>query len=46
LQTGPPTEKLPISTAILSHAALALLLWNFALRLALLVGGWAVAGSP
>jgi hypothetical protein len=46
LQTHPAIEKLPISTAILSHVALALLLWNFALRLALLVGVWAGAGSP
>jgi hypothetical protein len=33
LQTHPPIEKLPMSTAILSHVALALLLWNFTLRL-------------
>ncbi len=32
---------LPFSTALLSHVALALLLWNIALRLGvLLVDGW------
>jgi hypothetical protein len=34
-------QRLPLSTAILSNVALALLMWNLALRLALLVGGWA-----
>ena len=36
-------EKLPLSTAILSNIALTLLMWNLALRLALVVGGWASA---
>ena len=32
---------LPLNTAVLSHVALALLLWNLALRLGvLLVDGW------
>jgi hypothetical protein len=34
-------QKLPLSTAILSNVALVLLMWNLALRLALLLGGWA-----
>jgi hypothetical protein len=34
-------QKLPVSTAILSNVALALLMWNLALRLALVVGSWA-----
>jgi hypothetical protein len=35
-------QKLPLSTAILSNVALVLLMWNLALRLALLVvGSWA-----
>lgn len=34
-------QKLPLSTAILSNLALVLLMWNMALRLALLLGGWA-----
>ncbi len=33
-------QKLPLSTAILSNLALVLLMWNLALRLALLLGGW------
>jgi hypothetical protein len=34
-------QKLPLSTAILSNVALTLLMWNLALRLALVVGDWA-----
>jgi hypothetical protein len=34
-------QKLPLSTAILSNVALVLLMWNLALRLALIVGCWA-----
>ena len=34
-------QRLPLSTAILSNVALVLLMWNLALRLALVVGGWA-----
>jgi hypothetical protein len=34
-------QKLPLSTAILSNAALVLLMWNLALRLALVVSNWA-----
>jgi hypothetical protein len=34
-------RKLPWSTAILSNFALVLLMWNLALRLALLLGRWA-----
>ncbi len=34
-------QKLPLSTAILSNVALVLLMWNLALRLALVVGNWA-----
>ena len=34
-------QKLPLSTAILSNVALVLLMWNLALRLALIVGSWA-----
>lgn len=34
-------QKLPLSTAILSNVALVLLMWNLALRLALVVGSWA-----
>ena len=34
-------QKLPLSTAILSNVALVLLMWNLALRLALLLGSWA-----
>jgi len=34
-------QKLPLSTAILSNVALMLLMWNLALRLALVVGTWA-----
>jgi hypothetical protein len=34
-------RRLPWSTAILTDMALLLLLWNAALRLVLLIGGWA-----
>jgi hypothetical protein len=34
-------QKLPLSTAILCNIALVLLMWNLALRLALIVGSWA-----
>ena len=34
-------QKLPWSTAILSNLALTLLMWNLALRLAVVVGDWA-----
>ncbi|HTV46571.1 MAG TPA: hypothetical protein VMF05_14765 [Stellaceae bacterium] len=36
----PSGPRLPLSTAILSHVALTLLMWDLALRLVLLVGGW------
>jgi len=45
LQTHPLGKKLPLSTAILSNTALVLLMWNFALRLALLLSRWATGGS-
>jgi hypothetical protein len=44
-QTHAPAEKLPLSTAMLSNVALVLLMWNLALRLALLLGRWAVGAS-
>ena len=34
-------QKLPVSTAVLSNVVLVLLMWNLALRLALVVGSWA-----
>ena len=34
-------RRLPPSTAILSNVALALLMWNLALRLGLIVANWA-----
>ena len=34
-------QRLPLSTAILSNIALTLLMWNLALRLAMVVGDWA-----
>jgi hypothetical protein len=37
----PYERRLPLATAILSDVALSLLMWNVALRLALLVGRWA-----
>jgi len=40
-QAVPADHKLPLSTAILSNVALVLLMWNLALRLALILGGWA-----
>jgi len=45
LQTHPLEEKLPLSTAVLSNVALALLMWNMALRLALLLGRWAAGAA-
>jgi len=37
-------QPLPLSTAVLSHVALALALWNIALRLGvLLIDGWTMA---
>jgi hypothetical protein len=42
LRTFPSSDpKLPLSTAILSNVALVLLMWNLALRIAMLLGGWA-----
>ncbi len=38
-------QKLPASTAVLSQIALDLLLWNFALRLALLLGRWVLRAA-
>jgi hypothetical protein len=38
-------QRLPLSTAILSNVALGLLMWNLALRLALVVGRWAAGGA-
>ncbi len=37
---GSADRKLPLSTAILSNIALVLLMWNLALRFALLLGRW------
>lgn len=37
-------ERLPLSTAILSHIALALVLWNVVLRFVLLVARWTGGG--
>lgn len=37
-------ERLPLSTAMLSNIALALVLWNLALRLVLLIARWTVGG--
>ena len=37
-------ERLPLSTAMLSNIALALVLWNLALRLVLLIARWAGGG--
>jgi hypothetical protein len=45
MQARPVEQKLPLSTAILSHIALGLLMWNLALRLALLLGRWAVGAA-
>ncbi len=45
LQTHPLEGKLPLSTAILSNVALVLMMWNFALRLALLLGRWAAGAG-
>jgi hypothetical protein len=43
----PPSleQKLPLSTAILSNIALGLLLWNLALRMALVLGRWAAGAA-
>jgi hypothetical protein len=43
----PPSleQKLPLSTAILSNIALGLLLWNLALRMALVFGRWAAGAA-
>jgi hypothetical protein len=46
LRTHPLAEKLPLSTAALSNIALALLLWNMTLRLALLLGDWVAGAAP
>jgi hypothetical protein len=46
LQAHPFGEKLPLSTAMLSNVALVLLMWNLALRLALLFGRWATGALP
>ncbi|MGC2524224.1 MAG: hypothetical protein WA417_16555 [Stellaceae bacterium] len=40
-QTRRFEDKLPLSTAMLSNVALALLMWNLALRVALVLGHWA-----
>jgi hypothetical protein len=40
---GLHTQRLPLDTALLAHVALALLMWNIALRLGhLLVDGWMI----
>jgi hypothetical protein len=44
-QTRRLGEKLPLSTAMLSNLALALLMWNLALRVALVLGRWAAAAG-
>jgi hypothetical protein len=41
----PVEQKLPLSTAILSNIALALLMWNLALRLILALGRCAAAAG-
>jgi len=46
MHARPVVQKLPMSTAILSHVAFGLLMWNLALRLALLLGRWAAGGAP
>lgn len=39
-------QPLPLGTAVLSHVALALLMWNIAFRLAaLLFAGWTMVSS-
>ncbi len=38
-------QRLPLSTAILSNIVLALLMWNLALRCALLLGRWVMPVS-
>lgn len=35
-------RKLPLSTAVLSNVALVLLMWNLALRVAVVLGRWAI----
>jgi hypothetical protein len=45
LPRHPLKEKLPLSTAVLSNVALVLLMWNMALRLALLFGRWATGAT-
>ena len=46
METHPAEQKLPLSTAILSNIALALLMWNLALRLVWALGRCATfAGS-
>jgi hypothetical protein len=44
MRAYPVEQKLPLSTAILSNIALGLLMWNIALRLALVLGRWAASG--
>jgi hypothetical protein len=44
-QVHPLERKLPLSTAILSNIALGLLMWNLAIRLALVLGRWAASGA-
>ena len=46
MKTDPVEQRLPLSTAILSNIALALLMWNLVLRLVLALGRCAAsAGS-
>jgi hypothetical protein len=46
MESHPIEQKLPLSTAILTNIALALLMWNLALRLVLALGRYAAsAGS-
>jgi hypothetical protein len=45
LQTRRLEDKLPLATAMLSNLALALLMWNLALRVALVLGRWAAGAG-
>lgn len=38
-------DRLPLSTAMLSNVALVLLMWNLALRLAVILSRWAAGVS-
>jgi hypothetical protein len=45
MRAHPVEQKLPLSTAILSNIGLGLLMWNLAVRLALMLGRWAASGA-